>query len=1232
MVDNNAQDADESILVSETDDASIAEQSTKASDGGVYVNDSSKSLSHTKDDNIKVYVRCRSRTQREIDEKSSVVISTLGANGNKVILSPNQSRKLYNTNANGSTRTKNNTNLNNNIKNATTNSNTGTNGRTYTFDKVFGVESDQETLFESVAKNYIYEMLQGYNCTVFAYGQTGTGKTYTMSGDLNILGNLDSKDKILLGEHAGIIPRVLVYLFKELSKNDTITNTKVNNNKNNNNNSNNKNEEQINLKNTEYSVKVSFLELYNEKLTDLLSNYKTDALNSNDKLINQTSGNSTPYSITNGLNVNDKFKIKNNNLHDFDGKNVRIMSNQNKSASNCNGSSITVKGMEEIYIKSAHEGLQLLTEGSLKRKVASTKLNDLSSRSHTIFTIITNVTKVDPVTGKHFVKTGKLNLVDLAGSENINRSGAENKRAQEAGLINKSLLTLGRVINALVDRSHHIPYRESKLTRLLQDSLGGKTKTCIIATVSPAKISLEETVSTLEYATRAKSIKNTPQINQSLSKDTFIHEYINEIDRLRNELKLARTKEGIYITQDQLDLYESNSILITEQKAKIDNMEDQIKRFKAKYVEETESNRILLNKLEQSEDANQKLSEKTKVIISLFKRYQENFKIFNSNINQIHSSNLEVFDSLQNHKDKLDLCSKKNIKTLKEIYIAEEKYTEQLNTLKASLSSYSDRFMLVFSSVFDEMENNSIEFERNVKSKLSSLDLTMVVEEIKNMKETVEMICNNILIASDTWDSSYKEVYNSHLMTLKNCFNMVEHKCANINQLMDENFSKFQNDIKSGVHNYKNVSSDHTNDMKHTIYEQSLEIEKLKEKIIIEQQNSKSVESRLNKVIDYFEDEILKSRRKITTDLIDTLKQSEKDHLELDKQILNRTLSGLRNFENEKQSDLQKSINALTSKFSDVFKNVSLVAEQLPLTIDLTSENLLTTIDEFLKTSPISTELIELVDLVRSYTEQSKSKPILDLLEQLNETRKLMLGDVSMHLKDQISSLTNFTREKKEKFTESNVMASNFIDQFIKYILTDYKDNMTQIPKSQNNVIVDNTNTIETIINSMNELKKESNINEYSDKSKDLVSTFKRNLPVLELPQDFKVFKDIAEEVQGTAHEDQFSPSRSHKLNSLKIIPSTPVPIPDYPLPKVLIPKSVNTSAQRSKTIQSPFKEANILRNITDISNPNNLKRRFTSDSLIHPTEPTDDKIKNCILPHNFIKNSHNVQNIAYII
>ena len=308
--------------------------------------------------NIHVVVRCRGRNDREVRENSGVVVSTEGVRGKTVELSMGP--------------------------NALSN-------KTYHFDKVFSQAADQAMIYDDVVGPMLEEvcrnvntyfilslitvqMLQGYNCTIFAYGQTGTGKTYTMSGDMSdTLG--------LLSESAGIIPRVLHSLFGKLEAEEA-----------------------------ESSVKCSFIELYNEELRDLLS-------------------------------AEDNVKLK-------------IYEDSQKKG-HC---ATIVHGMEEAHIKNARSGIKLLVDGSQKRQVAATKCNDLSSRSHTVFTVTVYV-KRTAENGEDFVSAGKLNLVDLAGSENIQRSGAENKRAAEAGLINKSLLTLGRVINALVDRSSHIPYR-----------------------------------------------------------------------------------------------------------------------------------------------------------------------------------------------------------------------------------------------------------------------------------------------------------------------------------------------------------------------------------------------------------------------------------------------------------------------------------------------------------------------------------------------------------------------------------------------------------------------------------------------------------------------------------------------------------------------------------------------------------------------------------------------------
>uniref|UniRef100_UPI00358E252A kinesin-like protein KIF11-B n=1 Tax=Myxine glutinosa TaxID=7769 RepID=UPI00358E252A len=181
--------------------------------------------------------------------------------------------------------------------------------------------------------------------------------------------------------------------------------------------------------------------------------------------------------------------------------------------------------------------------------------------------------KETTIDGEELVKVGKLNLVDLAGSENIGRSGAVDKRAREAGNINQSLLTLGRVITALVERTPHVPYRESKLTRLLQDSLGGRTKTSIIATISPAAINVEETLSTLDYAFRAKNIMNKPEVNQRLTKRALIKEYTEEIERLKRELAASREKSGVYLPFDN---YERMQTQLTSQEQLLTHYMDKI--------------------------------------------------------------------------------------------------------------------------------------------------------------------------------------------------------------------------------------------------------------------------------------------------------------------------------------------------------------------------------------------------------------------------------------------------------------------------------------------------------------------------------------------------------------------------------------------------------------------------------------------------------------------------------
>uniref|UniRef100_A0A914LC04 Kinesin-like protein n=1 Tax=Meloidogyne incognita TaxID=6306 RepID=A0A914LC04_MELIC len=336
------------------------------------------------------------------------------------------------------------------------------------YDKVFGPESTQIEVYEGVLAPLMKEVLNGYNCTVFAYGQTGSGKTFTMEGRHD-----DSNDYTWNTDPtAGIIPRALQQIFSELGVD------------------------------IDYTVRVSFVELYNEQIFDLLNRNENSQLES-----------------------------------------LRIFDDKEKG--------VSIIGAEEVIVLSLKEVYNLLRRGAEKRRTATTLMNMTSSRSHSVFTISVMIREPGLVDGEELLRQGKLNLVDLAGSENIGRSGATDIRAREAGNINTSLLALGRVINALTMSASHIPYRESKLTRILQDSLGGKTITTIIATISPASSNFEESVNTLDYAQRAKNIKNNPEVNLRITRKGLLKEYKDEIDRLRRDLLAAREEKRAFLEKEK---------------------------------------------------------------------------------------------------------------------------------------------------------------------------------------------------------------------------------------------------------------------------------------------------------------------------------------------------------------------------------------------------------------------------------------------------------------------------------------------------------------------------------------------------------------------------------------------------------------------------------------------------------------------------------------------------------
>uniref|UniRef100_A0A672Q6L5 Kinesin family member 21A n=1 Tax=Sinocyclocheilus grahami TaxID=75366 RepID=A0A672Q6L5_SINGR len=382
--------------------------------------------------------------------------------------------------------------------------------KAFTYDYVFDMDSTQDTIYANCTEKLIEGCFEGYNATIFAYGQTGSGKTYTMGTGF---------DMAIPDEELGIIPRAVSHLYKGIEQ---------------------RRQEAADQGRPvpEFKISAQFLELYNEEVLDL-------------------------FDTTRDMEMRkQKSHIK---IHE-----------------DASGSIYTV-GVTTRTVSSELEMMQCLQLGALSRTTASTQMNVQSSRSHAIFTIHICQVRVcapDGETDNRLANssseveefetlTAKFHFVDLAGSERLKRTGATGDRAKEGISINCGLLALGNVISALGDRSKrstHVPYRDSKLTRLLQDSLGGNSRTVMIACTSPSDQDFMETLNTLKYANRARNIKNKVVVNQDKASQQ-ISALRTEIARLQVELMEYRTGKRM-VGEDGLesinDMFHENSMLQIE--------------------------------------------------------------------------------------------------------------------------------------------------------------------------------------------------------------------------------------------------------------------------------------------------------------------------------------------------------------------------------------------------------------------------------------------------------------------------------------------------------------------------------------------------------------------------------------------------------------------------------------------------------------------------------------------
>ncbi|XP_065814022.1 kinesin-like protein KIF13A isoform X2 [Labrus bergylta] len=401
------------------------------------------------DTKVKVAVRVRPMNRREIELNTKCVVDM---EDNQTVLHPPPS------NAKGDNRKQ---------------------SKVFAFDHCFWSMDEsnvpkyagQEVVFKCLGEGILENAFQGYNACIFAYGQTGSGKSFSMMGN---------------GEQPGLIPRLCCSLFERVHREENESHT--------------------------FKVEVSFMEIYNEKVRDLLD----------------------PKGSRQSLKVRE---------HKVLGP--------------------YVDGLSQLAVTSFEDIEVLMSEGNKSRTVAATNMNEESSRSHGVFSIIVTQTLYDLKSGNSGEKVSKLSLVDLAGSERVSKTGAAGERLKEGSNINKSLTTLGCVISALADQSagkgkaKFVPYRDSVLTWLLKDNLGGNSKTAMIATVSPAADNYEETLSTLRYADRAKRIVNHAVVNEDPNA-RIIRELREEVEKLKVQLSQAELMKAPELKEK---LHESEKLI-----------------------------------------------------------------------------------------------------------------------------------------------------------------------------------------------------------------------------------------------------------------------------------------------------------------------------------------------------------------------------------------------------------------------------------------------------------------------------------------------------------------------------------------------------------------------------------------------------------------------------------------------------------------------------------------------
>ena len=524
----------------------------------------------------------------------------------------------------------------------------------FTFDKVFPSDTTQSTIFEKVAKPLITAAFEGINGTLFCYGQTSSGKTYTMEGI--------PTDDILMG----VIPRMMQLIFDKISSGS---------------------------QDIEFSVKCQYYQIYNEKIQDLLDTRKTD---------------------------------------------LAIREDKNKG--------IWVEDCTEEYVESEQEMFNFFQNGAANRAVASTKMNALSSRSHSLFAVIIYQRNIITESSK----TGKIYFVDLAGSEKMGKAGIEgNAQLKEAQNINKSIMTLGMVINALTKGAKHVPYRDSKLTRVLQESLGGNSLTNLIINCSPSMINQAESLSTLRFGQRAKLIKNKVVANTQQSVKELMMKLKQAEEKIKALEEIIGAGNGGATAEDDKNkkkcpeckklINQINYLTIQNNNCQQDN--EYLQKDKEDLQEEIKNkNKELLVLTEKIQNLERKMKNISQEQLKSYTEIQKNMEDYTNIVKKIQSSinsrNYSEVNKLNDsaYKKWIELMGKLGV----ELKIHNLKNSNGQNEDMSFSKGYSNDKLEMSEEEFSEKEKQYLKTIEELKDKIKNNQSSQSNQIVKNNLKIID--------------------------------------------------------------------------------------------------------------------------------------------------------------------------------------------------------------------------------------------------------------------------------------------------------------------------------------------------------------------------------------------------------------------------------------------------------------------------------------------------------------